>query len=749
MGKLTAIIVGYISITFAAYVVLSIAYAPLIAWLGPYFGYRFPFILGLIYLEVGSPLKNTVILETWIIIGLIVGISARKGLRAWGAASLTWTLTTLTLIISALAIVGISIFNLSNISAFGGNASNIASTVIAATAFVPYGTNFATIAMEPVLRTLIPYLSSSLISGSSPAANAESGLIAIGMHAFENYIIFVATAIISGYIMHRILYGKKKSHKKAVAAALSLFIAVIFIAMAFSSGIAAPSTAQESQSSGGQAMPPIASDIVFPFSISNGTIQPDANNGITASPNQGALSLITPQGNLYNLFAMESENNSIWSGHGLMLGTFVASANITTVLEKEYGLNYGNLGGFMPQNILLLAYNGTGHSTQASNTAASIGKTMNTNFTSIITLKDIRFSGYNVSVYLYSSTASQSQLKSDFMYAFNSNNGTISAIFSKDESSTHYNSYAMASGYLNGSIANKLGIGLHFSNLQFTAGLFEYTQYFHSSGDHHNYNLSQLMDYNKKIDFGTSSGMSLIGIGYNNHTGNFGSISKYNFTVYTNNKTLTEKTPLNTTGSIIITKTTEFAPSSINVSFNAVFPACLQYSTSIDRLSHNTVKITVHIKNNDTGYITDFNASQSAFVNHYVKYKAATFVSGNYDESNITLAPGHYANFTYTLTLNGSGIYVIPYTNISYNFQGKAFSFQTNASYIVQNKPGYLHAMNSMINSEASHYTVLGKTITTIEGFEITLVDLILVLILLMDIFIEIKGLKKFIRSRR
>ena len=33
------------------------------------------------------------------------------------------------------------------------------------------------------------------------------------------------------------------------------------------------------------------------------------------------------------------------------------------------------------------------------------------------------------------------------------------------------------------------------------------------------------------------------------------------------------------------------------------------------------------------------------------------------------------ANFTYTMKLSGIGIYVIPYTNISYNFMGKPFAY--------------------------------------------------------------------------
>jgi hypothetical protein len=749
MGKLTAVIAGYISITFAAYVVLSIAYNPLINWLGPYFGYRFPLVLGIIYLEAGSPFKNLEILESWVIIGVIVGIAARKGFRAWGSASLVWTLTTITLMLSTIAILGISIFSLPDISSMVSTLSSSLSIVIAATAFVPYSTNIATIATEPVLRILIPYLSSSITSGST--GGISGGLMAIGIHAFENYIIFVVTAIISGSAMHRILYDKRKVSKKAVAAAISIFIVFIFVAMAASSGIAAPANDLQSiQASHGTA--DIASNAIFPFSVSDGKVHLNTCDVTGAygidGPMQAGLSIITPHGNLYNLFTMSSENTSIWQGNGLMFGAFAVTSNMTSLLEKEYGISYGKFGNLMPQNVLLLGYNGSGHSNQAASTANSIGNYMGTTFNSVLTLKNISNGNHDIIIYLYSSPESVAKLKSDFISVFNGN-GDISKIFSKDENLNNYNSFAMASGYINSSITKSLNTGLNLSNIDFTAGVFEYPQYFHSSGDYHTYNLSGLMDYRNNISFNTSSGFSLLGIGYNNGTGSITSISKYNFIIYTNNASLADRTPLKTANSKFIHENSQsFSLSSVSASFNEVFPADLLYGTSVKKLGTNTVSITVHIKNNDTSNITDFNASQSAFVNNYVKYGAAHLISGNYSESNMTLYPGQYANFTYSMSLSGVGSYVIPYTNISYNFQGKSFSYETVAVNIVQNKPGYLHAMNSMVNGEASQYAVLGNAIATIDGFGISLIDLILGLIVIIDIVIEILGLKRFIEYR-
>jgi hypothetical protein len=285
--------------------------------------------------------------------------------------------------------------------------------------------------------------------------------------------------------------------------------------------------------------------------------------------------------------------------------------------------------------------------------------------------------------------------------------------------------------------------------MDFTAGIFKYSNYFHSSGDSHTYNISTLMNYNSGISFSKSSTLSVLGIGYNNGTGSVADIGRYTFNIYSNNASLASKTPLNTTNSSFTNVgQTRFSPSVVSVSFNAVFPADILYSTSVDRLSGHMVQITVHIKNNDTSSVQAFNASQSVFVNHYVKYGAASLISGKYKEVNVTIQPGHYANFTYNMSLSGVGIYVIPYTNISYNFQGKAFSYETNASYIVQNKPGYISAMNSMVNNEASQSTFFGNTLATVHGFEISLIDIVLLAIVLLDVVIEIRAFKSYIKKR-
>lgn len=762
MGKLTALIAGYISVTFASYVVLSVAYAPLINWLGPYFGYRFPLILGIVYLIAGSPFRNSIILETWVIIGVIVGISARKGLRAWASASLVYAFTTATASLAAVGMLGIPLLGTGSIHGISGDISGTMATLIAATAFVPYGTNFATIAMEPVLRAIIPYISSMAGSGTLGTGSISSSVTplieGIATSALENYIIFVAVSVIAGSISYRLIHGRKKISKKAVAASLAIFVSILFVAIALSGGISSQASHDMGTPPGSaQAVPELALNGLFPVTMHNGTAAVSSPAsvpaGIANGSNDAGLSLITPQGNLYNFFAMEnSAGSSLWDSTGLMFGSVAITANMSSLIAKEYGISLRDFGGFVPQNILVLGYINSVRGGNAAVLSNSLGKTMGTTFSHIITLKNITLSGYTLNVYIYSSSSGNPVLKSSFMNAFvGSSTGGIPSIFAKDEGNNNYGPFAMASGYVNSTIAGKAtGISTGAEGMYFTAGIFGYEQYFHSSGINHTYNLSTLMDYKSTISFSDSSTLSLLGIGYNNGTGHVTSIGDYKFNIYASNATLARDTPLNTSGSEFTdVQYGPFSPSSVAVSFNAVFPASISYSTSVSMVSSNEARITVHITNNDNNTVTKFNASQGAFVNNYDNHNASRLVSGTYRESNLTLSQGQSANFTYTVKLTGIGIYVVPYTNISYNFQGKAFAYQTNATYITMDRPGYVSAMNSMINQEASQYSFLGNVLFTLSGFAFSVIDIILLALVLIDVAIEAAGMKKLIAERK
>jgi hypothetical protein len=64
-------------------------------------------------------------------------------------------------------------------------------------------------------------------------------------------------------------------------------------------------------------------------------------------------------------------------------------------------------------------------------------------------------------------------------------------------------------------------------------------------------------------------------------------------------------------------------------------------------------------------------------------------------------------------------------------------------------RPGYVSAMNSMINQEASQYSFLGNVLFTLSGFAFSVIDIILLALVLIDVAIEAAGMKKLIAERK
>ncbi len=734
MGKLTAIILGSIAITFASYSILSFSYSPIIDWLGPYYGSKLNLVAGMVYLMWASPLSNTMLIAVWVIIGVIVGLSARRGLRAWGSASLLFTITTACLSLIVISMLGISVLNYSSF-----NSSYMLSLFESSIAFMPYGVNISTIVAEPVLHSFAVALLPA-VSGNS--GFSVSDIIPVfsrfAFHEIENYLIFAITAIIVGSIAGRSL--KRKVNKTTVAAVLVVLIAIIMLSMAYSPAPVNTSNYMAA-SSGNNSI----NEMSY-FSINGNSIE--VNHGdydLNTSSNQGALSLITPDGNLYNTYMLESNNISgIWkNNNGLILGSAVINDNMSSLITNSFKINYNGIENIMPDNMIILVYKNP-DSVAAKNTANAIGNKLGIKTEMVLNINNITLAGNAVSLYIFSTNHSISP--SSFMNSFASSySSSIENMFFSTEKNYTDNSYMLISGYINNSMVNSIdnSINLPAGYIQFTSGVFEYKNMFHSSSDNHTFNLSTLMKYYSNISL-SKSGFSFAGIGYNNGTGSLLNPASYIYNIYTNNKTIAEELPFNTSNSEF-TNGNNFSPYAVSVTYNNVFPASTNYSTQVTHINSDTVEIKVIFKNNDNTTIKNLNISQSEFYNHYIKYNAMSYVNGTYHVNNKTLAPGISTEFSYTLKLNGDGTYVIPYTNISYTFQNKSFNLTTNATYINQKNTGYAVAMNNIAGNIVKQYVPeLGLSIHTFENFDITVLDLLFGLIILLDAGLEIRAFKKW-----
>ncbi len=218
MGKLTAVIAGVAILLVFSYYVLSASFSPLINWIGPVLGFRLNLILGLIWLEQGTPLQYALIFALWAVVGVIVGISSRRYRAVFGTSALLWIILGL--------IVAISIGALAvGILKGGGTRSSLNS--FSTLSYVPPGSNIYSILHEPVISRLYNFLVSlitgggltTLISSWSRMSTASKLTEILGivfpfiLGPLEAFIILVVFGVI-GLYLKRLFFGDNSGPKK-------------------------------------------------------------------------------------------------------------------------------------------------------------------------------------------------------------------------------------------------------------------------------------------------------------------------------------------------------------------------------------------------------------------------------------------------------------------------------------------------------------------------------------------------------
>ena len=399
MGKLTAYIVGLFSAIALSYYVLSSYYSPLISWVGPIFGAPLIFILSLMFLLMGDVLNHLILIPILIVVGVLIGLGARKGTKAIGAA--------ITVYFSLWGFIVSSLFSLylESKSKFTSLVSSVSSSSISnGLPPPPSGTNFGTIMAEPLFSRIaltvekigqtslsgsfgstgtgLSSTSFSIISGSGPSSFLGigginvSGPLGILAEAFVPFIIVnLIIIMISSGLTGRFLYRrinkdkiakkankeKKQGKTKEVIVFIILALFVLSFAGAFSP-YSVSTTQQNFHNDNGLnsyaslGNYPLNRNPVFSTTKLVTGISSNNNPQISTSgnnSNQDILSagVIGEQGSSYNIFlnmALYSGNsNSNWiyaSGQTSSIFTLVAETDNLPQLFRsiENGLGVSN-----------------------------------------------------------------------------------------------------------------------------------------------------------------------------------------------------------------------------------------------------------------------------------------------------------------------------------------------------------------------------------------------------------------------
>lgn len=222
MGKLAAYILGVTTVIVLSYYVLSLDYSAIMNWLGPVTGVTIVFPFAFLYLLLGSFLSNPILLLVWIVIGAVVGVTARKGTRAIGAAIAVyfsvWAFLIGAFLTLAQSVSGTSLTRAS-IPVLSGSTSGFQIPPL------PPGVTLTAILSEPLVQPLFTMISSlggilplGPLGGTSSGATTPTltSFSSIAINTFlpymvANIVVFMVVAGVVGWFMHNLLNKKRKS----------------------------------------------------------------------------------------------------------------------------------------------------------------------------------------------------------------------------------------------------------------------------------------------------------------------------------------------------------------------------------------------------------------------------------------------------------------------------------------------------------------------------------------------------------
>jgi hypothetical protein len=478
MGKLTALLAGTFAVLILSYYLLSSAYDPIINWIGPFVGYRLVFILGLVYLLLGNPLSHIVLLASWVLIGVVIGIASAKTGRAIGMSLLVYFVSW--------ALIGFAlfslIFDLSNFSRI------LNASVIGA---IPSGTNLYTITTEPVIDRIYSFFISDLASsgGSSPFVSPQfspisgsiSSLIGIFVsNVIESLAILLIVSGVTGHMMSRTFKPKRGSQqhdsgktgdgKEGIKIASVFLILILIISGVivfdtntthFSSDVSGAGNAGNSVISvnpsstfafgGVHNSSPIACSSTFFPEIGIGTPNSGfirnsfigyvthalSSSSASISSIQADISLVTNDGNIYNAYGSMNVNGT---PGGFLFGSPAFEGSIFSVVVIQDNISAFSLpvgisassgsvitsSGFLsliPNFLFITAFHGTAASTSAEAKSAStaVANDLNTgslseifSFNTSSNVSGLNYNNESITLYIFSSNPSFEQIANPF-----------------------------------------------------------------------------------------------------------------------------------------------------------------------------------------------------------------------------------------------------------------------------------------------------------------------------------------------
>ena len=808
MGKLTGYILGVSAALVVAYYVLLPYYTPLLNWLGPYFGAPLAFILPILFLLMGNPLEYPVIIVSWIIIAFLVAAGARRGGRSAGTAFTVYLsilgflgVSAISLLFSAHILNGTSLPSLSSLTGIlsippsGTNLYTIENEPLVGN-IVGIVSSYASVFGG----------TSSAASGSPGTSQIISSLESnFLVYLIINLVIFLVSSYIFGRLFQRMVRPRKDKPSGVVAA----LVVIVMVAGGFAV-LADFSPHSSSHDLYPSVTGQVASVSSSPFTDSSGTAQlsqsfvASAIKGFTPSGTGSAINstyfaagIVGRYGGIYNLYAMAglvgNASGSQWYGTSAAVASdftlVIYTYNLTQIanaMSEDQIINgtgilgsstIGSLLNIVPQVIVIEGYKGStlqSGSTAAQNANNIISLSGGTGSKLLISFNlssSSAFPGFSGSVYVFSGVMAWPgnlwQVISPVTVEMNQSgpimmfeDGLKTGYLIPGNVSGSVQASITVAGIINPSMFNStllkdLGVaGTNASisghRIAIAGGVFYKAGVFHSSSTVKTISYSTLFHYDQPIKFDSSATLYLMVVGYpvSSATGNGGGPT-YNYTTYTSDSNYSSSYNFNGKNTpIMVNYTSSINPVSETFTTDAVFPANLSISTTASG-SGGVYRISTTVVNNDNDTLTGLSISDNRTVAMYSGYM--TVIGGN--NTFITtglLAPGSTITLSFNVSVRNFGVFTLLGANVNYSSNGERFNVTGTPGKLAVPPPSFLTSVVAVEYGAISGAGVASPlgflTVQIISGFYTF--ELIAILVLLLDVFLEVRAFRRWRKSK-
>ena len=806
MGKLTSYLLGLGIVLFSSYYYLTVYYSPLIQWIGPSLGTPFVIISGLLLFLLGNPLKETTLIPIFILTGIAIGIGARKGRKAFVSTISIYASILTVMGISLYFILFNETSAISSLLKLSTSTS-VSGVTNSGLPPIPKGSSMTAILSEPLVQRILSTISSFLGKGTSNPLSGSSGSFSASsistivstygpiifkellIQAIEDFLIVAIVAMLVGYLINRYAKREKKApaktgnteqvkETKETAKMAAIVILTLLVIISFSVPIM--HSGNQSNNRGDVAQTTLEQSFATGF-ITNVLHTDSSLNSRGNSSYSFAGGFIGKTGSQYGVYGSMQANSSsgseLMAANSTILSAYFVTYNVSNLLSQlgidnlyhatDFNSNeLTQVFNLLPEGMILFITDGYSNSQQSStyssakNFVSSVG---GSSLNSVLAL-NLSLSSLNipdVGIYLFSFTPDYRNIENKLV----GNNGafygnTQSSLILKSSiqdgnlssvtADGPIDSFVMMGGSIHSSeITSELssfsGLSTLFnskSDFTFSLSIFEQNHVYTSSGNKHTFTLAKLINYDHSLNF-SGTPESLIVTGFPVEMNN---VNKYEFYSYTNNKSLASEVDFGNYAKVVNTKGM-INPDEVNYVTNANFPAKLEVSDRISNITANEHAVSIGVTNRDTDTLTNLSINETGFVREYGN--SIHIISGSTESSTYAkLSPGNTLYLNFTVITRNPGFYTLGNPIVSYeNNNTKENTTGPLVGFSVADPP-VQDAVNNLLYfyvdmDAGSLVPQLKILLTPLVGY-FYLFDLIVVLVVIADLYLEIRAFRRW-----